>query len=796
MPRAPVATYRVQLGPAFTLDDAAALVPYLAQLGVSHLYTSPIAEAELGSPHGYDVVDHHRVRAELGGEPALRRLWATLLAHEMGQVVDLVPNHMSIATHRNRWWWSLLEDGIHSRYANYFDVDWDAPGARGRVVLPFLGMPRHDAVERGALMAWSPPDEARFMLRYEQRTWPVADSSLELVGLVPGDCPERIAEAVQTANRHPALLLELADSQHYELVEWRERERRLNYRRFADIDSLAAIHVEQPHVFVDVHRLLAGWMHDELASQAVQGVRVDHVDGIADPGAYLDQLRELVGDRWVVVEKILSAGEQLPAAWPVAGTTGYGTTSRLTRLFVEPAAEAELAELARAIEPRERTWEDCVAAAKRELATGALRPEAERAARALAGDPPALSSTAALDRVIEDAVALRAYRRYDQPRHQPASAVRFAQLTAPLAAKAIEDTAFYRWLPLVALNEVGNDPARFGTDARAIHAEAVRSAATHPLSMSTISTHDTKWSADARLRLALVSHDVQGWREVVTAWCAHNRRHRTGTLPDPAIEYLYYQALVAAWPVDRERATTYLVKAARERKRHTSWTDPDEGYETALRRFVDGTLGDPAFTSSLAAFVARLDPAARALGLAQVTLLLTMPGVPDLYQGDELWNHSLVDPDNRRPVDFEARRRALRDATSSAPALWWGEAGDRVGDGPGLTKIGVINRLLRLRRARPELFDEHAGYTPVPVSGSRAASLFAFERAGALVVLVQRAPLHPGFRETPDATVELPAGRWREVLGGWHGPGGRTAVSALHDRLPSAVLVRLTPRLA
>jgi (1->4)-alpha-D-glucan 1-alpha-D-glucosylmutase len=790
VPRAPVATYRVQLGPAFTLDDAAALVPYLAELGVSHLYTSPIAEAELGSPHGYDVVDHHRVRAELGGEPALRRLWAALLAHEMGQVVDLVPNHMSIATHRNRWWWSLLEDGIHSRYASYFDVDWDAPGARGRVVLPFLGLPRRDAVEQGALVAWSPPGEARFTLRHGQRTWPVADSSLGIVGLAPGDCPERIAEAVQTANRHPALLLELADSQHYELVEWRERERRLNYRRFADIDSLAAVRVDQPPVFADVHRLLAGWMHDELASRVVQGVRVDHVDGIADPGAYLDQLRELVGDRWVVVEKILSAGEQLPASWAVAGTTGYDTAARLTRLFVEPTAEAELVELARAVEPRERTWEDCVAAAKRELATGALRPEAERAARALAGDPPARDFTAALDQVVEDAVALRTYRRYGEPADRPACAVRYAQLTAPLAAKAIEDTAFYRWLPLVALNEVGNDPARFGASAPAIHDEAVRSAAAHPLGMSTISTHDTKWSADARLRLALVSHDVQGWREVVTAWSAHNRRHRAGTLPDQAIEYLYYQALVAAWPVDRKRATTYLVKAARERKRHTSWTNPDEGYETALRRFVDGTLGDPAFTSSVAAFVARLDPAARALGLAQVTLLLTMPGVPDLYQGDELWNHSLVDPDNRRPVDFEERRRALRDATASDPALWWGEAGDRVDDGPGLAKMGVINQLLRLRRARPELFDEYAGYTPLPLSGPEAGKLFAFARADALVVVVRRAPLDRGSRDAPDATVELPAGRWRDELGGWRGPGGRTPVSELHDRLPSAVLIR------
>ncbi|WP_208027405.1 alpha-amylase family glycosyl hydrolase [Rhabdothermincola sediminis] len=790
MPRAPVATYRVQLGPAFTLDDAAALVPYLAELGVSHLYTSPIAEAELGSPHGYDVVDHHRVRAELGGEPALRRLWAALLAHEMGQVVDLVPNHMSIATHRNRWWWSLLEDGIHSRYASYFDVDWDAPGARGRVVLPFLGLPLRDAVEQGALVAWSPPGEARFTLRHGQRTWPVADSSLGMVGLAPGDCPERIAEAVQTANRHPTLLLELADSQHYELVEWRARERRLNYRRFADIDSLAAVRVDQAPVFADVHRLLAGWMHDDLASRAVQGVRVDHVDGIADPGAYLDRLRELVGDRWVVVEKILAAAERLPASWAVAGTTGYDTAARLTRLFVEPAAEAELVELARAAEPRERTWEGCVAAAKRELATGALRPEAERAARALAGDPPARDLTATLDQVIEDAVALRTYRRYGAPHHQPAYAVRFAQLTAPLSAKAIEDTAFYRWLPLVALNEVGNDPARFGADAPAIHDEAVRSAAAHPLGMSTISTHDTKWSADARLRLALVSHDVQGWREVVTAWSAHNRRHRTGTLPDQAIEYLYYQALVAAWPIDRARTTTYLVKAARERRRHTSWTNPDERYETALRRFVDGTLGDPAFTSSLAAFVARLDPAARALGLAQVTLLLTMPGVPDLYQGDELWNHSLVDPDNRRPVDFEERRRALRDATSSDPALWWGEAGDRVGDGPGLAKIGVINQLLRLRRARPDLFDEHAGYTPLPLSGPEAGKLIAFARAEALVVVVRRAPVDPGSRNSPDATVELPAGRWRDVLGGWRGPGGRTPVSELHDPLPSAALIR------
>lgn len=791
MSSAPAATYRLQLGPAFTLDDATALVPYLADLGVSHLYTSPLSEAEAGSTHGYDVVDHHMVREELGGEPALRRLWEVLLAHGMRQVLDLVPNHMSIATPRNRWWWNLLEEGAASRYAAYFDVEWDAPRAFGRVVLPFLDRPLTDAIDRGALVAWHRPETGEIVLRHGERSWPISSSSLTLLGLSPTDDPERIAEAVDAANRDRARLRELAASQHYELVHWRDREHRLNYRRFFDIDTLAAVRVDDPEVFDDVHRLLARWLHDDLASQVIQGIRVDHVDGIADPAAYLTRLRELVGDRWIVVEKVLAPGEALPPSWPVAGTTGYDVTARLIRPLVAPEAEASLVELARTVDPQERSWDECVVTAKRELARGMLLPEALRAARALMATDPAIDEDDALERVIEEAVALPVYRRYDPEPDRQANGYpsRLAQLTAPLAAKAVEDTAFYRWLTLLALNEVGNDPSLFGVRAATVHASTARAASAHPAGMSAVSTHDTKWSADARIRLALISHDVPAWRDTVAGWSERNRRHRIGGAPDQAIEYLYYQALVAAWPIDRARASAYLLKAARERKRQTSWTDPDDAYERAVDEFVATTLADAEFTSSVAGYVARLTPPARILSLAQVTLLLTMPGVPDLYQGDELWNHALVDPDNRRPVDFVLRRQALCDAASVDPAELWGEGEPWGGDELGITKLGVIHRLLRLRRARPDLFDERSGYAPIPMAGAGAGDLLGFERGGELAVVVPlRVDLTTG--RTRHATVELAPGEWVDVLSGWQGQGGPTTAAELHEALPVAVLVR------
>jgi (1->4)-alpha-D-glucan 1-alpha-D-glucosylmutase len=836
------ATYRVQLTPGFTFDDAAAIVPYLARLGVSHLYTSPLFEASPGSTHGYDVTDPQAVRAELGGPQGLRRLWEALDAHGMGQVVDIVPNHMGIRHESNRWWQDVLANGPDSAYAHHFDIDWsvDEPGFAGKVVLPFLDRPMDQAIGDRAITIDRRADTPEFVVRHHGDVWPASDASMALLGLSASDCGERLDGALDELRRDPALLASFLGAQHWRAVHWRETAARLNWRRFFDVTDLAAVAVEREDVFDDVHLLVRQWLDDDLGARVVQGLRVDHVDGLVDPAGYLERLRALIGpDRLLVVEKILAADEQLPS-WPVDGTTGYEVTARINEAMTSAAGAEQLVHLFTASTTRHRSWPDVAARSRHQVARELLRPEVVRAADAfgaavLAAGEPERTVNGSVELVRELACELDVYRTYPRPgstelsdtdrdrviaaagrlaQRRPdlparsvalatalltrqagqgpeadAFATRFNQLTAPLAAKAIEDTAFYRYAPCAWLDEVGGEPDRVRVATDELHAFFGRIAGEWPGTMVPLTTHDTKRGGDVRARLSRLSERPVEYGTAFTAWRAGSAG-RTGTLTTetPELHWLVWQVLVGAWPLDLDRALAYATKAMREAKAGTSWIDPHEGYEAEVLDLVGHIVEDDALRRWIEEFVVTIRAPGRAASLAQLVLSATAAGAPDVYQGDELWNLVLVDPDNRAPVDYDRRRAVLEQVLhlrGEGLCELWRATRDEPSD-DGVVKLAVLQRLLALRGPDGPLRAD-LPYTPLPVSGEDAEAVLAYSRGDDLLVVVPRRFLDPILAE-----VHLPGGTWVDALSGAERLGGPTAVSDLLDRLPVAILRRAT----
>jgi (1->4)-alpha-D-glucan 1-alpha-D-glucosylmutase len=737
----PRSTYRVQVRPDFDLTATAELAGYLARLGVSHLYTAPILAASPGSTHGYDVVDPTRVSPELGGESARRKLVDAVRAAGLGLVVDIVPNHLGVAVpHANPAWWDVLRHGRESAYAHWFDIDW----SRGRLLLPVLG--DDAAVDELTVDG----DE----LRYYDHRFPIA----------PGT-------GGGTAR-------EVHDRQHYELVGWRRGNAEINYRRFFAIAELAGVRQEDPAVFDATHAEVLRW----YAAGEVDGIRIDHPDGLRDPAGYLDRLRAAAPDAWIVVEKILEPGEELPD-WPVAGTTGYDALREACAVFVSPAADAGV---------DVESWHDAVRTGKREAATRLLAAELSRLGR-LAPDVDGVR-----DALVEVAVQFPVYRSYlpagaghlEQaltaaraarpdlaaafdalaPRlGDPGDelAIRFQQYTGATMAKGVEDTAFYRWTSFVAANEVGGDPAHRSLSPAGFHAAAARRA---PAAMTALSTHDTKRGEDVRARLAVLAELPDEWREATARWSA------AAPVPDEAMADLLWQSAVGAWPIEAERLHAYAEKAAREASTATSWADPDAGFERALHAAVDAACGPLADDVGAFAAAVALDGWRNALG--QKLVQLTMPGVPDVYQGSELWETSLVDPDNRRPVDFAARAELLTRLDGG-----WRPPVDHT----GAAKLLVVSRALRLRRDRPDLF---TGYTPLAADGPAAEHALAFDRGGAVTVAT-RLPVGLRHRGGWDGTVlPLPDGAWRDELTGARFAGGPTPLTDLLEHYPVALLAR------
>jgi (1->4)-alpha-D-glucan 1-alpha-D-glucosylmutase len=816
----PRATYRVQLHAGFTFDDAAAIVPYLADLGISHLYCSPYLQAAAGSTHGYDVVDHHRLNEELGGQEAFDRLCAALREHGLGQVLDIVPNHMATAGRANAWWWDVLENGPASRYASYFDIDWDPPERKliAQVLVPILGDHYGRVLEAGELVLER--EGGSFVVRYHEHEVPVSPRSLddllaraaarlddhaELASLATafGRLPHALVtdwdsvverhrdkevlrgrlaelcaaepevafavdEEVKAVNDDVEALHVLLERQNYRLAFWRTAGRELDYRRFFDITTLVAVRAEQEHVFDDTHELILKL----VADGAVEGLRVDHVDGLRDPKQYLERLRAAAGpDTYLVVEKILEGDERLRSSWPIDGTSGYDFLVQVNDLLHDPAGAEPMTALYERFTGSTGDVEELARTAKHEIMRSVLAADVERLTAQFAvvaeghrryrdhtrselrdalreviasfdvyrtyvvgGAEHDPEDEEIVSRAVERAVAARPdldpelfgflgdvlVLRHDGPA-EVELAERFQQVSSPVMAKAVEDTVFYRFLRMISLNEVGGAPGHFGSPVAAFHER--RAGTAEARSMLATSTHDTKRSEDVRARLAALAEIPDRWAEVVERW---GERFADAPIDRPT-QYLTFQTVVGAWPLSVDRLRQYLEKATKEAKVHTSWIDPVATYDEAVGAFAERVLGDAGFVAEVEAFLedTGLVSAGRWNSLVQTTLKLTCPGVPDVYQGTELWDLSLVDPDNRRPVDYEERRQALEGAAVE-----------------GAGKQALIRTLLHLRRDRPELFAAEAGYTPLLAEGPDAERVVAFERAGgALRVLACRFPL-------------------------------------------------------
>jgi (1->4)-alpha-D-glucan 1-alpha-D-glucosylmutase len=760
----PSSTYRLQLRPGFGFAEARELVPYLCDLGVGAVYVSPVLDATPGSTHGYDVTDPTRARPELGGPDGWDAFTAAVRGAGMGLVVDVVPNHMSVEVpHANPWWWSVLAEGAASPWAGHFDVDW----SRGRLLVPVLG-------EDADLSELTVDGDE---LGYFDHRFPIDAGTLADPGF---------------ASMSPQ---QVHDRQAYELVGWRRGATELNYRRFFDITTLAAVRVEDDAVFDDVHRELLRWVGDDR----VTGLRIDHPDGLSDPGGYLRRLHDRAPQAWLVVEKILHPGEDLPASWPVDGTTGYDAMREVAGVLLDPAGEAPwqaLAERLGAPADYAAVEQD----ARRMVTEKVLVAEVRRIA-ALLRDVP---DDAARSAVAETMIAFGVYRSYlpdaghetwsaaierartRRPDLDPALrtldlqvtqeptgelATRLQQTSGMVVAKGTEDTTFYRFTRFAALNEVGGSPDSWGVDVETFHALAAARESDHPAAMTALTTHDTKRSEDTRARMLVLAELAGEVTASIEAWSA-----QCG-IDEPSLDLLAWQTLLGAWPISDERLSDYLLKAARESKLRTTWTETDEAFERSVAAWPARVRAEVG--AQVQAIVDRLEGPGWTVSLSQKLLQLAGPGVPDVYQGTEGWDLSLVDPDNRRPVDHDAFRDVLRRLDDGwLPPI----------DDTGAAKTSLVRRVLTLRRERPELF---RGYRALAAAGPAAQHALAFHRSEDLVAVVTRLPVGLAARGGwQDTTVPLPAGTWTEVVRGGQVDGGDVRLADLLATHPVALLRR------
>ncbi len=852
LPALPESTYRLQFHAGFTFREATKIVDYLWELGVTHAYASPYLAARQGSTHGYDVIDPSRLNREVG-TPADFDAWVDAMkCRGMSHLLDTVPNHMGIGTNENAWWNDVLEHGQASKYAHHFDIAWEAsqrPSMHHKVLLPVLGAPYGEALEKGELkLAY---ESGMYTVHYYGRRFPIDPATAP---------PNDPAAMVASYNGSPDLLDDLLRRQHYRLCHWRNASDEINYRRFFDINDLAALRMEREEVFDDVHR----FTFELLRDGKVAGLRIDHPDGLYDPKEYFERLqrryahemgleeqRETGRPLYVLAEKILAIDEPLPESWGCHGTSGYDFLIMANGLFVDGASAESFTRIYADWIGNEINFDDLVYEKKRLILEISLASELNMLAHQLdrlaqrnrrTRDFTFAALHAALREIIScfpvyrsyvtaagvsdtdvrhtERAVRRAIRR--NPKTDPSvfryvadvvllrsplgddpAAVHFAgkfqQLTSPTTAKGIEDTAFYIYNRLVSLNEVGGEPQRFGTSPDAMHEYLAERQKLWPHALSAMSTHDTKRSEDVRARINVLSEIPDQWRQHVTRWGEINGPHRRDLDGRPAPsrndEYLLYQTLIGAWPIDARavdetfiaRIQTYMTKAVREAKVFTSWTSPHKAYESAITDFIAGILSHQPFLDDFLPFQAKVARFGLVNSLAQTLLRLAAPGVPDTYQGQELWDFSLVDPDNRRPVDYEQRRRMLDALREHADAR---EMLEHITD--GRAKLFVTWRALSLRREHPGLFTAGA-YEPLAATGDQAAHVFAFARRDgnqAAVAIIPRLPatLINGWENT---TLTLPPGRWRNAFTGAtvEADGDPVSVSIVLDGFPIALLM-------
>lgn len=880
MPRVPIATYRLQLHADFGFDAAASIAEYLHQLGISHVYSSPYLQAAPGSKHGYDIIDPHKVNEELGGSEAHDRFSKRLGECHLGQVLDIVPNHMAISGRRNRYWWDVLENGPSSRYASYFDIDWQSheEKLRNKLLVPILGDHYGRALARREIQIKRQGSE--IFVKYFDHELPAEPRSLPLL-LAPAaersgsdhlafladalaELPapaaanngrltarhrdkevirtqlERlfnevpfIAETVDSVlselNSNPDQLHAFFERQNYRLAYWRASQEDLGYRRFFDVNTLVGLRMEDAGVFAGTHALILKWVREGV----LDGIRVDHPDGLRDPRQYFERLRQEAPEGWILAEKILEPGERFRSEWPIDGTTGYEFLNQVAGLFVDGRNADELTRIyadftgeptdysAVCRDKKHRVLRDLLGSDVNRLTTLFLeicelhrdrrdytRHEILRALRELVACfsvyrtyvvPERGELTEDDERYINEAIeTAKKFRPEIDPdlfdflgdvllvrvegSKEAEFVMRLQQFCGPAMAKGVEDTVFYCYNRLISLNEVGGDPGRFGVSAQQFHDFCLETQNTRPRTMLGLSTHDTKRSEDVRARISLLSEMPGEWRSGIDRWGGMNARHKTNDLPDRNTEYFLYQTMIGAWPITSERLVSYMEKACREAKQHTSWLSPNQEFETATREFIEALFGDREFLEDFERFVKPLVEPGRINSLAQRLLELTSPGVPDTYQGTELWDLSLVDPDNRRPVDYSLRRRLLSElGTLCVEDVW-----RRIDE--GVPKLWTIYHALRTRRAHSTSFNEAGNYTPLTASGSKAHHAIAFLRAENILVIAPRIvwQLNGNWGDT---TLDVPQGAWRNQFTDDIFDGRRLALSEVLRRFPVALLV-------
>jgi (1->4)-alpha-D-glucan 1-alpha-D-glucosylmutase len=775
----PASTYRIQLSAEQTFAAALELLPSLDDLGVGAFYASPLLESGAGSNHGYDVVDPTRVSAERGGEEGRRALCAAVHERGMRFVLDIVPNHVGVEVARaNPWWWDVLAKGRASEHATTFDIDWDA----GPILLPVVDAQADPADEEKELAERLELSDDRTELRYYEHAYPVAEGTAD-----------------------EGTPLDVHARQHYRLASWRRGAGELTYRRFFDVSTLAAVRVEDPAIFEKTHREVLRW----VAAGDIDGIRVDHPDGLSNPGDYMRMLRAAIGeDRWLVVEKILGVGEELPASWPVDGTSGYEALREVQGVFVDPDGAGLITQLAAEHVRHKQSLHAAEHDARREVAATILSAEVARIARTFLALPgpsfpvpivqaavaellcgfPVYRSYLPEGRVALD-TALTVARSSRPDLAEPLAAIGAAMLAEPggelatriqqtsgmVMAKGVEDTTFYRWNRFVALNEVGGDPARFGVSPGEFHTAMAVREASWSSTMTTLSTHDTKRSEDVRARLAVLAEVPAEWGERLHRWA------KAHPLPERSLELLAWQNLVGAWPISPERFSGYLTKASKEAKLVTSYVAAVPEVDEAVAAWTGEVFADAALVAEIDEFVARIGGPGRSNSLGQKLLQLAGPGVPDVYQGTELFEYSLVDPDNRRPVDWAKRRELLARLDDG----WLPDV-----DPEGAAKLLVTVNALRLRRYRPE---EFVGYRALLAQGPAAGHAVAFQRSPKLVAVATRLPVGLAARGGwGDTVLPLPDGAtdWHDVLTDEPVTSAAPRLADLLSRYPVALLVR------
>ncbi len=881
MSRIPFGTYRIQLHKDFTFDDASALAGYFQQLGISHVYCSPYLQAAPNSKHGYDVVDHHHVNQELGGEEAHERFCNQLGRFGLGQVLDIVPNHMAIAGQRNRYWWDVLENGPASVYASYFDIDWhpSEKKLRNKVLVPVLGdhygrvLARHEVCvkRRGG----------NFFVDYFDNSLPAAPRSLDsvLAGAAQrinsdylaflGDSYHNLPVSTETdreslAARHrdkevirallgrfcnesagaaSAIDAELEklnadvdaldaflERQNFRLSFWKTAGEELMYRRFFDVNTLVGLRMESETVFKDTHSLILDWLQRGI----LDGIRIDHPDGLRDPDQYFHRLRSATPEGWILGEKILEPGEPLRKNWPIDGTTGYDFLNQAGGLFISPEGLEKITGFYQEFTGENTSYEDMCHEKKLLVMRDILgsdvnrlvtlfseicenqrnhrdytRTEIHRAIREVTACFPVyrtflVSGMKEINPIdqhyIDEAITKAKKHREDVDPDlfdfirdvlllkypgelENEFVMRFQQFTGPAMAKGVEDTTFYCYNRLISANEVGGDPGKPTISVSEFHQHCEEVQQDWPLTMLATSTHDTKRSEDLRARISLLSEMPEEWAEAVQRWSALNKQFKSGDYPDPNTEYLLYQTMMGAWPISAERLQQYMEKATRESKRITSWISPDEAFDKALQNFIEQVSKHEPFLQDLEKFVHPLIVPGRVSSLAQVLLKMTAPGIPDLYQGSEIWDLSLVDPDNRRPVDYDLRRRLLAELPSlNAESIWQRQE-------EGLPKLWLIHQCLLTRREHGRYFGKEGNYARLNAKGRAADHVAAFTRGNGAVVVVPRLILNLQA-QWADTSIDLPEGRWKNQFTNEVFEGGEKRIADLFAKFPVSLLVR------